>query len=366
VDTQFFAHGEAAHHESARGAEEIELGEGPMFPVQLEEHHVEKGAKASLKDFSVMVRLSRKSRRKSVIAIVSLASAAVLAIVAIFTFGDPLGWRDRAKEEVEWKQEGHKGLLAEIEQKKAAAAAEEKREKATRTREEKGEDPEKLLKQMQEKEWKVTLDEEQMEVDRERLASRLGPQKKRNGKSSSRKENGTSGKPHSGGGESGEEMTLEEFARSAALSKDEPGSAIKAAGGGTDSVKAVGDGMDSAMGGILGGPSRLQEKKVVANVKERQGDGSALKAIVARRVAKKVGGERKRIQSCMDRFGASYSGPGGKLQASLHFTEKGTVDRVSIKGGTPELEKCFTDIFGGWQISTINRKIKIPIAVRFE
>ncbi len=371
VDNAFFSVGERSGEaaQPSRDIGEIELSDGPLFPVEMEAQQDAKGAKASLKDFSVMVTLSRRSRAKSVFALVTLGVVAAAAIVLIFTFGDPLGWQEPQKQEVEWHQAGHKGLLAEGKEKARQAAPEEARKvKAKAPADDLGEDPEELIRKMEQKEWKVTLDEDEMAVDRDALATKLGDKPKAvvsSGKKST--SHGStprlSPKKHGDDGE----MSLEEFANSHALSKGEAGSAMKAGKGGANvaAEKTVGEGMDSAMGNLLGG-NKLQERKVVANVKERAGDGSALKALVARRVSKKVGAERTRIKSCMDRHSASYSGPGGQLKASLHFTDKGTVNRVSIVGGGAELEKCFADIFAGWSISTINRKIKIPIAVRFQ
>lgn len=375
VDNAFFAVGEktAGVSRPGRAMEAIEVSDGPMFPVEMEAQHVDKGARASLKDFSVMVTLSRRSRRKGVFALVALAVAAATAIVIIFTLGDPLGWKGAKRTEVEWHQEGHRGLLADRpqnEKKKLEEAPGGQPDQIT-NEQDAGEDPEELIRKMEQKEWKVSLDEDEMAVDREKLASKLGSKKQN---SNGSKKNSGSKKTHSREGKKVKhedddgEMSLEEFANSHALSKDETGSAIKSGTGGSKAVEAktVGKGMDSAMGSGLGGSRTLKERKVVASVKERAGDGSALKALVGRRVSRKVGAERNRIKSCMDRFSGSYSGPGGQLKASLHFTDKGAVSKVSIKGGGADLEECFTDIFAGWHISTINRKIKIPIAVRFK
>ncbi len=373
VDHAFFALGERTADIPAAGRDigEIEISDGPMFPMEMETRHVEKDARASLKDFSVMVTLSRRSRRKGVFAIVALAAVSFATIVLIFTFGDPMGWKGAERTEVEWNPEGHRGLLAdrpETKRKKIEARSDEEPVVAG-VEQEGGEDPDELIRKMEQDEWKVSLDEEEMAVDREKLALKMatGKQKSHESKHGSSKTASHATKKASHHDDDGE-MSLEEFANSHALSKNETGSAFTAGSGGAKAAgeKTVGSGMESAMGPGLGGSRKLAERKIVANVKERAGDGSALKALVGRRVSKKVGAERNRIKSCMDRFSSSYSGPGGQLKASLHFDEKGRVSRVSIQGGGPELEKCFGDIFAGWQISTITRKIKIPIAVRFK
>lgn len=375
VDHAFFAVGErtADVPSPSRDIGEIELSDGPMFPMEMEAQHVEKDARTSLKDFSVMVSLSRRSRRKSVFAIVALAVVSFATIVLIFTFGDPMGWKGAERTEVEWNPEGHKGFLADRPEGKRERVKEEVEQapQVAGVEADGGEDPEELIRKMEQAEWKVSLDEEEMAVDREQLASKMGSGKQNN--SATKRHSGSSkAKPHGSKKASPRdddgEMSLEEFANRHALSKDEAGSAFAAGSGGAKGLenRTVGKGMESAMGPGLDGSRKLAERKVVANVKERVGDGSALKALVGRRVSKKVGAERNRIKSCMDRFSSSYTGPGGQLKAGLHFDQKGRVARVSIQGGGPDLEKCFAEIFSGWQISTITRKIKIPIAVRFK
>jgi hypothetical protein len=320
-----------------------------------------------------MVTLSRRSRRKGVFALVVLAIVSVSTVVLIFTLGDPLGWKGAKRTEVAWNPEGHRGLLADRpkNEKKKVAETPGKQPTAPALNQDDGEDPEELIRKMEQKEWKVSLDEDEMAVDREELAAKLGSNrssdnggKKNSGGKKTHPKNGKKGKQPAS---DDEEMSLEEFANASALSKEEAGSSFKAGAGGAKAVeKTVGKGIVSAMGDGLGGSRKLKEKKIVAKVKERTGDGSAMKALVGRRVSKKVGAERKSIKSCMDRFSGSYSGPGGQLKASLHFNEKGAVTRVTIKGGGDDLEGCFTKIFEGWRIAMITRKIKIPIAVRFK
>jgi len=376
VDRDFFSAGQDDGEdleEEMRGLDEIELSDGPLFPVEIEQQIVEKGAKASLKDFSVMVRISKRSRVKSVGALVGIAVTAILAVVLIFTFGDPLGWADPEKEEIEMTQGEVKYAWTEVENRRKEQEQKQKAPTATKEKAEEWNEPDDLVKVMHEKEWRVSLDEEEMAIDREKLASQLKSKKKEptradssNGKASHKNttKKKTVKKKHKET-DSGDEMSLEEYAmQMEKKSKANAGSLISSAGG-TKAKKGkekVADEMSSSMGSLLG--SKMKERKVTAAVKEREGDGSALKALVARRVGQKVGGERKKLQRCVETHG--FHGSGGKLRASLHFSDKGIVSKVTIKGGSGALEKCFTGIFAGWRISTINRKIKIPIAVRFE
>ena len=377
MDQQFFSAGqEEGVDEGVRGLDEIELSDGPMFPVELEQQFVEKGAKASLADFSVMVRISKRSRAKSVGVVAALAVTAVLSIVLIFTFGDPLGWAAPEKEEVEMTEADFRFGREAVEheqnkRKKEAAAPQKKKEQET----EKWDEADDLVKAMHEKEWRVTLDDEEMAIDRRKLASQFRADDKKQekkkvsgnggGKEASGAKKKTTRKQRHEEPDDDGEMSLEEYAmRQATRENEGVGNLISAAAGtnGKKGKEKIADEMSSSMGGLLG--SKMTERKVTASVKEREGDGSALKAIVARRVGKKVGGERKKLQYCVETHG--FQGSGGKLRASLHFSEKGIVSRVTIKGGSSALQSCFTSIFKGWQISMINRKIKIPIAVRFE
>jgi predicted Zn finger-like uncharacterized protein len=363
MDHQFFALGQI-QQPSLRGAEEIQLGGDGMFPLELEEQAVEKGARASLKDFSVMVRMSKRSRAKHVSALVGLFSATALTIALIFTFGDPLAVIFPEKQITEAKRSGPSGFLKTVERKEAKqkktakAAAQVKGELEVDL----GEDPAALLKAMQEKEWHVSVGEEDLDVDRGQLRDKLAQKKEKNGSEDGGNE------PRSNGGsrpdpvqDDPEELSLDEFARRIET-RQKDGSLVIASGG----KNQVADSMDSAMGSLHGGAKRIEERKVTATVKERESDGVALKAIVARYVAKKVGAERKNFQRCVDSASGGYAGSDGRIKATLHFTEQGGVDRVSVPGAPAELEQCFTRIFDGWRIATVNQKVKIPIAIRFE
>jgi len=359
MDHQFFALGQV-QQPSLRGAEEIQLGAEPMFPLELEEQAVEKGARASLKDFSVMVRLSKRSRTKHVTVLVGLFSATALAVALIFTLGDPLGVIFPEKQLAEEKRTGPSGFYTTVEQKKAEKQQAGRKARPRTAEAEQGEDPGALLTAMQEKEWHVSVGDDDLDVDRGQIRDKLKEKKS----------------PHSGDGstvkkaavpkagapvEDPEEISLEEYARRIET-RQKDGSLVISPGG----KGKVADSMDSAMGDLMGGPKRIEERKVTATVKERESDGVALKAIVARYVAKKVGAERKSFQRCVDSASGGYAGTDGRIKATLHFTEQGTVDRVSVPGAPAELEQCFTRIFDGWRIATVNQKVKIPIAIRFE
>jgi hypothetical protein len=224
------------------------------------------------------------------------------------------------------------------------------------------------LKDKGEPAFEVALDEDQGAIDREQLAARI---KEAHGGPASAAGNGQPAngkgrpdgrwKPSGGSAKESDEMSLEEFAALAEGKKEESGSLIAKSG---SQKGEVADRMDSAMGNLLGGPRKIEEKKVTAEVKERESDGTALKAIVARHVGKKVGGERKKFQRCVDSF--APAGLGGQIRATLHFLETGTVEAVTVKGGTPDLERCFKQIFDGWRIATVNRKVAVPISIKFE
>ena len=351
----------------SRGADQIVLLDGPAFPVEMDEHHVDKDARASLKDFSVMVRLSRRNRTKQVGLLIGLGAVAVAALFAIFTFGDPLAVFFPDKEIHDSTQEGFKGLFSEAERRQMEQRSEKQAEnveqKAAPENQESNADE--LLKSMQDGEWTVSLGEDDLELDKERFASKLKEKKTRH-KSAREKSHGKPAeKRNHGDDEEDDEVSLSEFVASEGRkAKTLDGSKIAGAGG--DKTEKVVDGMDSSMGKLLGGPSHLKERKVDASVAKRKGDGSALRALVAKRVSQKVRGKRKHLQRCVEDHGGGYAGSGASLRANLHFTEKGEVRRVTIKGGNQELEACFQEAFTGWRISMVNRKIKIPISVRFQ
>jgi hypothetical protein len=81
-------------------------------------------------------------------------------------------------------------------------------------------------------------------------------------------------------------------------------------------------------------------------------------------VSKKVSGERSRLGRCVKNHGLPAGGD--TLKANLHFTEQGNVSNVSIADAPPGLEDCFLTAFDGWRLELVNKKIKIPISVRFQ
>lgn len=369
LDTQFFEAGAAA--QQARGDDSIELADDDFFPVELAEQQSEKGARASLRDFSVMVRLSRRNRTKQVVILATLCVILGGTLIMIFALGDPLGViYDQKKSYDEQPWGGHKGLVTEIPTEEKEKQAKKNTEKAESGPAKKGidltddSDSDKLLKAMEEGEWSVTIGDD-MEVDSQAMAAKLkGPEKKKyhathkstNDKKKLNHKVYIPEDPDDGG-----ELSLSEFA--AAADKKKSGNVVANAGGKNADLGAVEE-MDSAMGNLMGNSKKIQEKRYKTNVKEREGDGVALKALVARHVGKKVNNSRKKLQRCVQDYG--ISGSGGALRAVLHFVENGTVRKVTVKGGQPALEKCFLAAFSGWRLSIINKKIKIPISVRFQ
>ena len=369
LDTQFFEAGAAAQH--ARGDDSIELADDDFFPVELAEQQSDKGARASLRDFSVMVRLSRRNRTKQVVVLATLCVFLAGTLIMIFALGDPLGViYDQKKSYDEQPWGGHKGLVTEIPAAEKEGLAKKSTKKAESSPSEKGidltddSDSDKLLKAMEEGEWSVTIGDD-LEVDSEAMAAKLkGPEKKKY-HAAHKSTNETTKVDHKvyipEDPEDGDELSLSEFA--AAAHDKKAGNVVANAGGKNADLGTVEE-MDSAMGNLMGSSKKMQEKRFKANVTEREGDGVALKALVARHVGKKVNNSRKKLQRCVQDYG--ISGGGGALRAVLHFVENGTVRKVTVKGGQPALEKCFLAALSGWRLSLINKKIKIPISVRFQ
>ena len=353
-----------------KGEDEIVLLDGPAFPMELEEHHVDKDARASLKDFSVMVRLSRRNRTKQVGLLIGLGAVAVAALFAIFTFGDPLAVIFPEKEYHAAAQGDFKGLFSEYEkrqaEKKQKEAQKEKVEKKA-ARDQSVANADELLKSMQDEVLTVSFSEDELGLDKERFASKLKEKKGRH-KPSDKKRDHTKKrvdkrhKPVDEGDDG--ELSLSELAAAEERKKTALDGSTISNSGGANSGKVV-DGMDSSMGKVFGGPSHLKERKIDASVAKREGDGSSLKIMVAKRVGAKVRGKRKHLQRCVENH-SGYAGSGASLRINLHFSDKGEVRKVSVKDGNDQLEACFQEAFHGWRLSMVNRKIKIPIALKFQ
>lgn len=350
----------------SRGEDEIDLLDGPAFPMELDQHHVEKDARASLKDFSVMVRLSRRNRTKQVGLLIGLGAVAVAALFAIFTFEDPLAVIFPEKEYHAAAQEDFKGLFSEYEKRQAEQKREAEAEKVERkaARDESLSNADELFKSMQDEAATVSFSKDELGLDEERFASKFNEKKSRHkpGREIDR------GKPrvkkhHVDEGDE-DELSLSELAATRERKKKALDGSKISGSVGSDSGKVV-DGIDSSMGKVFGGPSHLKERKVDASVAKREGDGSSLKSMVAKRVGAKVRGKRKTLQRCVENHGG-YAGSGASLRVNLHFSNKGEVRKITVKDGNDELEACFLNAFGGWRLSMVNRKIKIPIALKFQ
>jgi len=361
VDHDFFALG-SQPQVVERGAESIEILTEPAFPAAGPEMLVEKRASESLRDFSVMVRLSRESRRRSVMLLTGLALVTGLSLVTIFTLGDPLAVIFPEKQQVEYKPQAPSSFLVDLNKGKEAKKVEKKARSEQQAEDDGlGADPEGLVRAMHDQQHFVSLDFEAVGVNKEELAARIQAEKKRrHSDEADGKTVKTSGGMVMGSAEEEEELTLEALAL-AEKKTASPGEGITGGGPAGTGKHEIAGKIDSAMGSLTG-THKLEERKVTANVAEREGDGVALKALVAKKIARKMGGEKTKLQRCVD----AHGGVGGMLRATLHFSEDGTVGRVSVKGGTPALEECVGKLFAGWRVAMVTQKVQVPISVRFE
>ncbi len=370
LDEDFFAAG-TVHPQPIRGLDEIEIADEPLFPVELEEQRPGAGgSRANLKDFSVMVRLSRKSRKKTVFVVAGIIIVAVGTLAAIFIFGDPLGIKDPVRQESERKDDDFR--WKEAERKKAVERKPKKKEEPVAVRKAApnlDDDTEGLIIQIMESQASGMTDAElaqlkQMDPERfkevmnERKVVR-SPKTNRTGPKSRTVESVVGGVDT----EDDEELSLSEFVEAA--NREKTGTNDKADPGseGEETDDPNLGKVQSSFGSLSGGKRVYKERKVTAKVKEREGDGLSLKAQISRLVTRKLRAENKSLKRCVDNFGDGVSGP---LRVTLHFQPDGTVRHVSIPRTSRELERCFLQTLHGWRLSVVNRELKLPITLQFQ
>ncbi len=89
--------------------------------------------------------------------------------------------------------------------------------------------------------------------------------------------------------------------------------------------------------------------------------GAGLVRSVKIALGKRLKASRRAIQSCASRFGLTDS----QVTMNLHIAEDGTVARVSIEGASEGAEQCILDAFKGWTIPEVQRRLLVPITISF-
>lgn len=351
LEENFFAAG-AVKPEPIRGLDEIQIMDEPTFPMEIE-HRVEKGAKASLRDFSVMVRLSKKGRKKTVFVITGIASAAVLTVFAIFFFGDPSKSTGPEKQIAEDSSTGFQFSKTRTPDGNEAPSKSEKNGETRQKREELI-FPEVPIAMMDDP--GLELQNAEIKVDEDRV--RLPDRKHRKGAGTHR-----TGFAGGAGAAEDDEGSLDD-----AIKAEKDRALREANGQGRPEIGVSGRNgaqtqeaqeRESVMGTF--GQKYLKERGVDHKIEERKGEGILTKKAISREVQRRMQADYRKVKRCADKFGGA-----GSIQLTLHFEGDGTVRAVEVRPRNAELASCIHSVLQPWRIQLVTQPVQIPISLQFQ
>lgn len=89
--------------------------------------------------------------------------------------------------------------------------------------------------------------------------------------------------------------------------------------------------------------------------------GAGLVRTVKIALGKRLKASRRAIQSCASRHGLVDT----QVTMNLHISEGGTVTSLTIDGGSEGAEQCMLAAFEGWTIPEVERRLMVPITISF-
>jgi len=368
----FFEAGVQADHVH-REMESIDFGEPEVEPISIEETGVARGARETLRDFSVMARLSSKDRRRKTALLVVLAMSFAGALTTVFVMGKEYVFTGKQRDLVREESGEDLAIFAS-----ESGARNKPRLRKTRSRKNQGSletDP-----LGGEEEW-GTLDDSDlaalerqllsagaaggdMAIDKQHFRERF---EKKDG-SSSRVRRKTPKKDEMVDWGGGSSRVAGTDGGSTDLSSMVPHRRPPKAGNpASDGIaitarSKVVDKVETAGGGFLGGGS-IEEGRVKADVKERKSSGKLWKLRAKTNVMRKVRAQTKKIKRCAD-----ISDVDSGVKVFLHVSLDGRVTSVSSPKGGGRFTGCLMEIFGNFRVirRRLEKRIKMPVILRFE
>jgi hypothetical protein len=342
----FFSASSEAPSQPHFHSEEIELGEPTVEPISLEDG-VHKGARETLRDFSVMARLSSRSRRRNVFVASGLGLLCVAALAVVTVFGDKIEFTGKQRE-LEW--DGAKDFYGKPQTAKPKAQPEGPAQESPVNRA-----PEKveILPDL-DQDLSLELAVGEVEgISKEELKRRFRKTQQHGDGAERQRERGE-WSTGAGGTEDEEEAVGDLLGNQVARRKIDPESAPVEQGSRIGAAVAPSSDFLSR-GGIV-------EERVAAEVKERKSDGNLWQTAVRNNIIRKINAERKRLQACADSAGASSG-----VRIILSLSKEGQITAIDPSEGGAQFKACLEPILGGWKAGRrIPKAVKLPVKLHFE
>lgn len=326
----------AAHKPAGRNFDVLDIPDGDVA-VRIEAGQA-RGAQDSLRDFSMMVRLSAESRKRTIMLTVGIILFVVLAVVIVALFatsgrneGDP---KSKAPAEEEFIGAASDFSKAKVQDTSSANTADIKSERlivpsggATLEL-----NPNALQAGNENLEFQFAMGADAPDTDEIQLrAINPGDAKKPGGPKQPRQ-------PVTQG-----EVSLTQLAKESATAQAKNPAGLAAA----SAERAA---------------NPDQEAEVVpTEAPKAVPTGTGLVRTVKIALGKRLKASRRAIQSCASRHGLVDT----QVTMNLHIAEDGTVASLTIEGGSEGAEQCMLDAFKGWTIPEVERRLMVPITISF-
>ncbi|GEM_PF-3771394 len=89
--------------------------------------------------------------------------------------------------------------------------------------------------------------------------------------------------------------------------------------------------------------------------------GAALVRSLKKSLLQHLSGSKRKIRACGAKFGLE----GSEVRIRLHISEAGVVDRISSDDAGASVQKCLLETFSGWSTKEVNRAVVVPITLNF-
>ena len=363
----FFEAGEEVE-DPERKMEAIDFGEPEIEPISFEEAGVARGARETLRDFSVMARLSGRSRRRKTVILMFLGVFFAGALAAVYV---GLVDIDTGKRRDLTREQSDEDFAIFAKQSASGNQSLVNRSNVDQPKVSTGD----LLND--EEEW-GTLDDfdlaaleqqllaagivKDVAIDREHMRKSFEKgleDKKGDGRRKTpRKDEMTHwGDASSRVGGDRSAIGLSDMVPHSTRPKTHVAEGIAI----TAKSKVV-DRVATAGGGFLGDGS-ITEDRVNADVKERKSSGKLWKLRAKTKVMRKVRAQTRKIKTCAD---VAQVDSGVKI--FLHVGLDGRVSSISSTKGGSRFTGCLMDLFGNFRVveRRLKKRIKMPVILRFE
>ena len=372
VASGFFDAGEELEVEAEdqeRKMEAIDFGEPEIEPISLEEAGVARGARETLRDFSVMARLSGRSRLRKTVILMVLGVFFAGALATVFVMGKEFVFTGKQRELTREQSDEDLAIFAKqsasrnqlLLNRPGNQRAEGSRGDPLDDEEEWGTLDDSDLAALEQRLFTAGIVED-VAIDREHMRKNFengqGTKKRDARRKTPRKDEMTHwGDASSRVGGDRSAIDLSDMVPQSTKPKTHLADGIAI----TAKSKVV-DQIATAGGGFLDDGS-ITEDRVKADVKERKSSGKLWKLRAKTKVMRKVRAQTKKIKTCAD-VAQVESG----VKIFLHVGLDGRVSSISSTKGGSRFTACLMNLFGNFRVveRRLDKRIKMPVILRLE